>query len=303
MNFDFLIIGGGPAGLSAALFLAATKRKIALIHKGMTPFVKSFRWLLPGFPLDLGPAEWLENLRTQVEAKGVAIVEEEVTQATLGASEKKITTESNKTFETQVIILATGCYSRHGFIEGEEKFVGRGVFYNAYQDGLWFEGKRLIVEGKNENAIREVLYLSQFANKIYFIVPAMKLEGDSKLLDAIQKNQKIETCLSASIKKIEGEEKIEGVVVLTGGEEKKMETDGLFLYSRQSVSQYEFLKGTVEISEDGCVLVDDGFMTSIPGVFACGDMVAGVPQLPFVSAAQGLVAALSADRHFSNLQL
>ncbi len=300
MTSDFLIIGGGPSGLSAALFLAKAKRQVTLLHKGDHPHLHSFHWLLPGFASD-NNGVWLKSLRAQVEGLGVSILAEEVTEATLGASEKKLSTQSGKNYEASVVLLASGCHDRRGFIEGEEKFVGRGVFYNAYQEGFWFEGKDVVVEGKSEQAIRETLYLSRFANKVYLVVPAMKLEVDSKLAEQVQKNPKIQSFLSASLKKIEGEEKIASAIVLSAGEEKKFEINGAFLYSRPSMPQYEFLKGTVEISEEGSVLVDDTFMTSIPGVFACGDMVAGQPQFSFVSAAQGLAAAMYADRYLSNL--
>lgn len=303
MTTDFLIIGGGPAGLSAALFLARAKRKTVLIQKGTSSLVKTLRWFLPGFSPNVNPLEWLKSLRSEAEAKGVELVEGEVKQATLGATEKRIITADEKSWEASVVILATGCYDRHGLIEGEEKFAGHGVYYNAYQDGLWFDGKTVVVEGKNEPSIREAIYLSRFASKIYFIVPAMKLEGPLPLVDQVQKNEKIEVWLSASIKKIEGNDFLESVTVLTAGEEKKVEASGVFLYSRPSIPQYEFLKGTVEISEDGCVLVDENFMTSIPGVFACGDILAGIPQLPFVSAAQGLVTAIAADRYLTHLSL
>lgn len=300
MTTDFLIIGGGPAGLSAALFLAKAKRGVTLLHQGNATLAPPLHWLLPGSSVTA--VEWQNQLRAQIESLGVTLVEAEVVQAVLGASEKKIITASaEQRFDASAILLASGCFKRHGFIEGEEKFVGHGVFYNAYQDGLWFEGKTLVVEGKNEQAIREVLYLSRFAGKIYFVVPAMRLEADSKLLERVQKESKVEIFLSASLKKLEGEEALRSATVLCAGEEKSLDAEAAFLYARRSLPQYEFLKGTVEISEEGCILVDEAFMTSIPGVFACGDMIAGQPQLPFVSAAQGLVAAMHADRYLANL--
>ena len=300
MTTDFIIIGGGPSGCAAALFAARAKRKAIIIHKGTTPLIHTFQWLLPGFPNNLGPAEWLQNLRSQIESYGFSILEEEVTQAALGASVKQITTTSGKTLEAPVIILATGCYDRQGLIEGEAKFVGHGVFYDAFQDAALCEGKEVLVEGKNEAAIRSVIYLSRFAKKIIFVVPAMRLEGDDHLLNLLRNNTKVEVLLSASIKNIEGDGQLKDATVLCAGEEKKIETGAVFLFARQSKPKYDFLKGTIEISEEGCVVVDEQLMTSVPGVFACGDMLAGVPQFPFVSAAQGLVAAMNADRYFSN---
>lgn len=303
MTTEILIIGGGPAGCSAALFAAKAKRRVVLLHRGAVPPVSGLHWLLPGFPKETGPGEWLQNLRAATTQAGIEWVEEEVTQATLGASEKKITTASGKIFEVPALILASGCYTRKSFIEGEEKFAGHGVYYNAYQDGLWCEGQTLMAEGKTEQALREILYLSRFAGKIYFVVPAMRLEGDEKWVKPLMENPKIEVMLSASIKSLSGNARLEQAVVLSAGEEKKIDVDGVFLYARQSRPQYEFLKGTIEISEDGCVLVDDQLMTSIPGVFAAGDMLAAFPQLAFVSAAQGMAAALNAERWLANLNL
>lgn len=303
MTTDFIIVGGGPSGCAAALFAARAKRKVTIIHKGTTELMHAFRWILPGFPQGVGPAKWLSTMRSQIATAGFEVIEEEVTQAALGASVKQINTTSGKMLEAPVILLATGCYNRHGFIEGEAKFVGHGVFYNACQDGPLSEGETVVVEGKNESAMRETLYLARFAKKIHFVVPALKPEGEEKTLHALYNNPKIEVLSSASIKKINGENHLESVSVLVAGEEKVIETRSVFLYARQSKPQYEFLKGTIEISDDGAVLVDDQFMTSVPGVFACGDMLAGVPQLPFVSAAQGLVAAMQADRYLTNLNL
>lgn len=299
MEQEILIIGGGPAGCAAALFLARARHRVTLLHKGDTPLIKAFHWLLPGFPRGFGPGQWYENLHAELKDRGVQFLPEEVRQATLGASEKKLETVSGKIWTAPAILLASGCYDRKGFVEGEENFVGHGVFYNAYQDGIWFEGKTVLAEGKTDTAIREVLFLSGFAKKILFVVPAMKLEGDEKGIRELKKRANIEILLSASIKKILGGEKVEKTVVLTAGEERELEVDGVFLFARPSTPQYEFLKGTVEISEDGAVLVDDRFMTSIPGVFACGDMIAGVPQMPFVSAAQGLAAAAAVNRYLA----
>lgn len=301
MGTDFIIIGGGPAGCAAAIFAAKAKRNAILIHKGTTPPLPTFHWLLPGFPEGLDAAGWMQNLRTQIASTGFSVIEEEVTQAALGASVKQITTGSGKVLEASAIILATGCYNRTGFIEGEAKFVGHGVFYNAYQDAALFAGETVVVEGKTDLAAREALHLARFADKIHFVVPAMKPEIDERLAESLRDNPQIEILLSASIKKIDGDVRLESVTVLTAGEEKRIPARGVFLYARQSRPQYEFLKGTVEISDDGAVLVDDQLMTSIPGVFAAGDMLAGVPQLQFVSAAQGLVAAMHADRYLSNV--
>ncbi|MBI4223831.1 MAG: FAD-dependent oxidoreductase [Deltaproteobacteria bacterium] len=279
MKYECIIVGGGPAALAAALRLNKAGRQVVMVAKG-------------------NPASaaepWLQSLKEQTQ--NIQTIPEEVVQATLGATEKKVATKSDQVLEAAVLILASGCFDRQGFIEGEEKFVGRGVFYNAYQDGPSLAGKTLIVEGKTEQALREVLYLSRHAGKIYFIVPAMRLEGDSRLTECLQKEPKVEILLSASLKKIEGNETPQTAVVLSAGSEKAIAADAVFLYARRSRPQYDYLRGTVEISEEGCVLVDETFMTSIPGVFACGDMIAGQPQLPFVSAAQGMIAAMSADR-------
>lgn len=296
------MIGGGPSGCAAALFAARSKRKVTLFQKESNVLKRRHHWVLPGLSKDLDAAGWLNNLHANLLEQGVEVLGEEIAEATLGASVKAITTQSGLVYDAQAIIFATGCFDRHGLIEGEPEFSGRGVYYNAYQDGSWFDGKVIVAEGKGKEAALEVLYLTRFASKIYFVVPAMKLEVESKILNQIKQNGKIELMLSASIKKIEGDENLRHVCVLSAGEEKNLAADGVFLYARQSTPQHPFLKGTIEISDDGAILVDDQLMTSIPGVFACGDMISGVPQLVFSSTAQGEVAAMYADRYLANLE-
>lgn len=299
---ELVVVGGGPAGCAAALFAAKSKRKVTLFQKETNSLKRRNHWFLPGIGMDLDAKRWLTNLQQSLTESAVEVIDEEVTEATLGASVKSVTVASGKIFNAKAIVFATGCFDRHGLIEGEAEFSGRGVYYNAYQDGSWFEGKTIVAEGKGEEAALEVLHLTRFAQKIYFIVPAIRLEIENRVLNQLKKSGKVDLLTSASVKKIEGDEVLRRVVVLTGGEEKGLDADGVFLYARQSTAQYPFLKGTIEISEDGAILVDDQLMTSIPGVFACGDMISGVPQLAFASTAQGLVAAMYADRYLANLE-
>ncbi|MDO8493714.1 MAG: NAD(P)/FAD-dependent oxidoreductase [Deltaproteobacteria bacterium] len=296
---DFVIIGAGKAGLSAAIYAAKVKRQVSVLTKKDSHDRNGRHWFVPG--LTITAPDHLKNLRAEAEKLGVKIIEEEVVQATLGTSEKKIMTSSKRVWDASAVILASGCETRKGPIDGEEKFVGCNIHYNIYQEGLYYDGKTVLVEGKNEEAIRDVLSLSRFAQKIYFVVPAMKLDGDQKLLERVKNESKIEVLLSSSIKKMEGSDVLKTVTVLSQGEEKKLEIDGAFLLARQSLPQYDYVRGTISISPEGCVLVDDRFMTSIPGVFCCGDMVAGVPQSPFISMAQGFAAAMQADRYLSQL--
>ena len=300
-NYDIIIVGGGPAGSAAALFAANSNYKTLLLHRGSSPGLADFRWLIPGLVPEMSATQWMGNLQSQVQKAGVDWTQEGVKQASLGNTVKQIATESGKTWEAPVVILAAGCHDRQGLIDGEGKLSGRGVSYNAIQDGFQYKNQPVALEGKNEQAVKEALYLSRFVEKLFFIVPAARLEGEARLLDLVQHHPKIECLFSASLKKIEGDNAVTQVTVLSAGAEKTIPVRAVFLYSRIGKPMYEYLKGTVDISEQGSVLVDERFMTSINGVFACGDIIAGQPQMAFVAAAQGLVAGMNAVQYLLNL--
>ena len=301
-NYDIIIVGGGPAGCAAALFATRSRYQTLLLHRGSSPQVSDFHWLLPGLGQTMGATQWLQNLQQESKQSGVDWMQEEVAQASLGNTVKQIATVSGKSWEAPVIILAAGCHDRQGLIEGEGQLSGRGVSYNAIQDGFQYKGQPVAIEGKNEQAVKEALYLSRFVEKVYFIVPAARLEASGHLLDQVQHNSQIECFFSASIKKIEGEKEVSQVDFLSAGAEKKIPVKAVFLYSRIGKPIFEYLKGTVDISEQGAVLIDDQFMTSINGVFACGDIIAGQPQMAFVAVAQGLVAGMNAVQYLLSLR-
>ena len=300
-NVDIIIVGGGPAGCAAGMFTAQSNYKTLLLHRGNSPAINDFRWILPGLPQQQNASQWINNLQQEAKRSGLEWVGEAVAEAILGESTKEIKTTTGRSLQASVIILSAGCHDRQGLIEGEGPFSGRGVSYNAIQDGFQFKGVPVAIEGKNEEAAKEALYLSRFVEKVYCIIPAARLEADNKILEAIKKNEKIECLYSSSIKKIEGENSVTQVVALVAGNEKNIPVRGVFLYARIGKPIFDYLKGAINISESGSVRVDENFMTSIPGVFACGDIIAGQPQLAFVAAAQGLATGYHAVRYLQTV--
>lgn len=295
IQYDVIVIGGGPAGCAAALFSARAKHKTLLLHRGTNPVLATFQWLLPGVPKNINPAVWMENLKNQGKEAGTYLEEQPIKSVLFGETLKQIQTEQ-KTYEAPVVILASGCHHRQGLIDGEGELSGRGVSYNAFQDGFQYAEQSVALEGKNDLAVTEALFLSRLVEHLYFIVPAAKLDVEEKTYSKITNTKNISILYSSSIKSIHGNNKVEGLRVMEAGQEKDLSVQAVFLYARVSKPKHDFLDGKIEISEDGCVLVDEQMMTSVPGVFACGDIIAGQPQIPSVAMAQGLVAGMQAVR-------
>lgn len=302
-NFDLIIVGGGPAGSAAAATAARLRWKVLVIDRGVEHGylgglgnVSYF----PGFPESIGGRELIDRMRRQAELVGVHFLTDTVREASVKDASIKLVTDSGKDFEARALVVATGAALRTNYLHGEREFLGRGVSYDAASDGPSIARRVAAVIGKTKHAATEAMTLSRFAEKVHFIIPSNKIDADEKTIAELQKCPGIEMHFSTSLKKINGGDHVSSITVFTVGQEKDIPVAGVFTYVHEYQPTTGFLNKSVELSENGAVKVTNDMSTSIPRIFACGDVLCSKPQLPAIAAAQGLLAGMNAAKYLES---
>ncbi|MCL4492239.1 MAG: FAD-dependent oxidoreductase [Nitrospirae bacterium] len=296
--YDVIIIGGGPAGLSAAQYAARAKMKVVVLDKSATAGALAFASLIenyPGLEKPVTGKGLLDIFRKQALDFGAEYMETQVIGASLQGEVKEIFT-MDRTFQGKSVIIATGSMGRKATIKGEAEFLGRGVSYCAICDAAFYRGKTVCVIGDSEEAAKEAGLLTRFAETVYLISPSQKLKVDSDY-PALQA-QNLKVISGTTVASIEGDEHVERIRLKnTSGNESTLELSGVFVYLHGSKPVIDFLQGMVEVSEDECVVTNRMMETSIPGVFSAGDVTCTEVRQVVVAASAGCVAALSAEKY------
>ncbi len=272
--YDVIIIGGGPAGLSAAIYTGRAWLKTLVLESGLVGGNAAIADKIdnyPGFPFGILGGELMENFRKQAERFGVEIRIEEVSGIKDGAEEKKVITTEGE-YTTRAVIIATGARRRELGVDGEQDFLGRGVSYCATCDGAFFRGYPVAVVGGGESAIKEALFLADIASKVYIIHRRDKFRASPESIDRLMKNEKIERKLNRVIRRIEGDTVMRSVILrdVQGDDDEVLNVEGLFV-SIGMVAAIDLMEGLVN-TDDGYIVTDDKMQTSVKGVFAAGDI-------------------------------
>lgn len=297
MKYDLIIIGSGPAGLSASIYASRYKINHLVIGKApgglMTEASKIENY--PGFK-SISGIELMKKFQEHAQSFGVKIEQDEVIKIEKENKSFKITTSQGKKYQTKTIILALGTERRKLNIPGEKKFLGKGVSYCAVCDAMFYKDKIVAVVGGSDAAAMSALLLSEQAKKVYLIYRKSKLRAEPIIVERTEKNPKIEIIYQTNIKEIKGKDKLEKVVLdkqYRGSSELKL--DGLFV-EIGSIPAAALAQGIgVEIDEQNCIKIDSSGATNIPGIFAAGDITSGLAKLRQIvtAAAEGAVAATS----------
>jgi len=300
MKYDVIIIGGGPAGLTAAIYCLRRELKTLNIAKaiggqaGLASEVQNW----PG-EKSIGGFELTQKMFEQAKALSAEFVSNEVSAIEKTAVGFKVKTNGDD-HETAAIILAFGLTPRDLGVPGEEKFKGRGVSYCATCDGPLFKNKTVAVVGAGNSALEAAEYLSKLTAKVYLISNAAKFSGEETLVNQVKELKNIEIDVSSQAKEIIGEDKVESLTVLdkTDGSEKSIKLDGIFVEIGHT-PKTDWLKGTVDLNEKGEIVTDKATLTSQEGIFAAGDCTdVGYKQM-IIAAGEGAKAALSAYKYIA----
>ena len=298
--YDVVIIGGGPAGLSASQYASRAKLKTVLIDKSSSAGALAYSSKIENYPGLTQPVpgkELLDIMRKQALDFGAEYIETQVFGVNLSGEIKDIIT-IDKTFRGKAVIVATGAMGRKPTIKGESEFLGKGVSYCAVCDAAFFKGKTVCIIGSSEETIKEAGVLMRFAKTVYLISPSVKLKVEEH---PHLKGQNIKVLSGYNVNSIEGNEVVERIKFVDSNKrEETLEVDGVFVYLHGNKPVVDFLIGALETGENGCIHVNPLMETSVQGVFAAGDVTCTPVRQVVVAASQGCIAALSAERYLYN---
>ncbi len=296
--YDVIIIGGGPAGLSAAQYTSRAKMKTVVLDKSAATGALAYTSLIenyPGLSSAVSGRELLDLFRKQALAFGAEYIEAQVIGVYLGGEVKEVFT-MDKTYHGKTVIIATGSMGRKASIRGEADFLGKGVSYCAICDAAFYRGKDVCVIGDSEEAVREAGLLTRFAKTVYLVSPSQKLRVAGNDPDLAIPNLKVIT--GQTVTAIEGGEFVERIKLKDlNARESELELSGVFVYLHGSKPVIDYLQGSVEMTEDECIITNTMKETVVPGVFSAGDVTCTEVRQVVVAAAQGCLAALSAEKY------
>ncbi len=297
--YDVVIIGGGPAGLSAAQYAARSNLKTIVLDKSSTAGALAFTSKIenyPGICRPMSGKELLDVFRQQALDYGAEYLDDtQVIGVNLEPEVKEVFT-MEKSFKGKTVILATGAMGRKPTIEGEAEFLGRGVSYCAICDANFFRGKTVCVLGDSEEAAKEAGLLCGYAAKVYLITGSKKLKVDDDYPSLQHDN--LEIMLGKRARGIVGGDAVEGIRLADADDnETELALDGVFVYIHGSKPIVDYLNMMVELSEEECIATNRLKYTNMPGVFAAGDVICTEVRQVVVAAADGCVAALQAEKY------
>lgn len=305
---DAIIIGSGPAGYTAAIYLGRAGHSPLVIAGALTPGgqlintteVENF----PGFPDGVLGPDLMDNMKRQAERFGAEFLQDDVATVEQQDSLFTVTTNQGQTFEAKTVIIATGSSYRKLGIPGEAEFSGRGVSYCATCDGFFFRGKPIVVVGGGDSAFEEAGFLSRFGSSVTIIHRRDEFRASKIMVDRAKGNEKINFLTNAVVDEIHGDD--QGVQSLSvrdvnTGAVRQVEANGVFVAIGHTPAT-AFVDGLVSRDEAGYITVDGASTrTNVPGVFAAGDCVDSVYHQAISAAGMGCRAALDAQAYLANL--
>jgi len=301
MRYDVIVIGGGPGGYTAALYTARAGLRTLVLERlyaggqmAQTQQIDNY----PGFPEGIDGITLGMQMQAGAQRFGVETINAEVLSVTLNTPVKTVTT-SDGSFQAPVVIIATGADHRHLGIQGEEELTGRGVAYCAACDGMFYRGKTVAVVGGGNSAAADAALLARVAKKVYLIHRRSSLRASRVYHQPLQETENLEFIWNSRVTELLGDGQLTAVTVTDNeGQSRTLELDGLFISIGRSPATALF-RGQLALDEAGYILADETTRTSLPGVFAVGDVRTKSLRQVITAAADGAVAAHFAEKHLA----
>lgn len=299
--YDVIVIGGGPAGLSAAQYAARARLKTIVLDKSPSASAISYTEQIenyPGLREPVSGSELLDLFREQAKSFGSEYAGTKVVGVALEGEVKEVH-GMEKAYRGKTVIIATGSLGRKPSIPGEEKFLGKGVSYCATCNAAFFKDQTVCVVGDSEEAVKEAGVLTRFAKIVYLIAPSKDFTVTPD--HAELSTDKVKVMPGCRVTSIQGNGIVTGISVAQteSGGERDLPVDGVFIYLHGSQPVVDFLQSSIELSEKACIMTHRTTATSLPGVFAAGDVTCSEVRQVVVAAAFGCIAALSAEKYIN----
>ena len=302
--YDMLIVGGGPGGYTAALYAARAGMTVAVLEKlsaggqmALTDKIENY----PGFPEGIDGYELAEKMQQQAESFGAETIYAEVTAMELQGDIKRIHSDSGS-FQSRTVVIAAGANPRKLNLPGEEELTGRGIHYCAHCDGMFYRGKTVVVVGGGNSAAADAMILSRVAKKVVLVHRRDSLRATKVYHEALRNAPNVEFRWNAQVVELLRNEKFAGIRVqdLQSGEESEIDCDAVFV-SIGRVPAGGMAEGQLEMDGSGYIVAGESTQTSLPGVFAVGDVRTKALRQVVTAVADGAVAAHYAEEYLINV--
>ncbi len=295
MLYDIVIIGGGPAGLTAALYALRAEKSVVVIEKlglggqiALSNEVENF----PGTPKMSG-AEFAANLASQVESLGGRIEYEEVVEIIDGEI-KTVVTDLDR-YEGRSVIIATGVMNRRLGAEGEAELIGKGISFCAVCDGSFYKKKIVAVIGGGNTAVEDAIYLADIAEKVYIVHRRDEFRAENRLVRALKQRENVELVLDSTVEKFVDDGGLKGIEVVNvkNGEKRTIDVDGAFVAVGQT-PQCQIFDGLITLNDGGYIMAGENCRTNVDGIFVAGDCRNKSVRQLTTACSDGSIAALAA---------
>ncbi len=301
-----IIIGSGPAGYTAAIYLGRAGYKPLVIAGALTPGGQLMNTTevenYPGFPEGILGPDLMDAMQKQAEKFGAEILLDDVISVDFSSPVKRVKVSEGVTYEAEAVIVSTGSQVRKLGVPGEQEYSGRGVSYCATCDGFFFRGKPITVVGGGDSAFEEAQFLSRFGSSVTLIHRREEFRASKIMVDRAKQNKKIQFILSSVVDEVHGDGNEATSLTIRNvhtGKTQEIESSGLFVAIGHTPAT-KFLNGALNLNSDGTIVVDgDSTRTSVDGVFACGDVVDSVYRQAISAAGMGCRAALDAQAYLN----
>jgi thioredoxin reductase (NADPH) len=305
IDYDLVIIGGGPAGLTAGLYAARARLNVILIEKivpGGQVIISDLIENYPGFPEGISGPDLVQRMTDQVKRFDLNIENNEVIAIDLSNPVKKITL-NDRTITTHTIIIATGASPKKLGVPGEDTFFGKGISSCATCDGPFFKDSVVAAVGGGDTAVQESLFLTKFVKKLYLVHRRDRLRAEAILQERALASDKIEFIWNSVLTGINGLSHVENISVqnVKTGDITELSVDGCFIWVGILPST-QFLKDAVKLDEQGFIIADLNMETSVPGVFTAGDVRNTTLRQISTAVGDAAIAAFSAEQYIENVR-
>jgi len=299
-TYEVIIIGGGPAGMTAGLYTSRSRLSTLLIETGLlggqittTELIENY----PGFPEGINGSELSQLMEQQAKRFGLEIINQEVLEIRLEGDRKVVRTHESD-YYSEALIISSGTEYRKLGIPGEDAFIGKGVSFCATCDGAFFKDSRIVVVGGGDSALTEALFLTKFAKEVTIIHRRDALRATKIYQERTFANPKIKFLWSSVMQEIKGDKMVQSILVknVKNNEVKEFQTDGVFLFVGIS-PKTQFLKGLVQMDEGGYIITNENCETSIKGIFAAGDCRKKLLRQVTTAVGDGATAAFTVEKY------